>query len=112
MRHGLANLLLQRVAHFGVSVCGQAVLHAVGQKTAVLATAVVVPLVVGKAFGHGAVQKREAVRHMAAAAHLARAAAAFAQDGRHLLNVHLFAVVAGAHHGEFGRGEAEMRHAA
>ncbi len=112
VRHGLAHLLLQRMIHLGVVVGGQTVLHAIGQKATVLAAAVVVPLIVGKALGHGAVEKREAVGHMAAATHLLRAGATFAQDGRHLLDVHRLAVVAGTHHGQLGWREAKMGHAA
>ena len=103
----LANGNLQRVRRVFVVVQTQAVLHAVGQKTGVLAAAVVVALVKFEPRRWRLVKQREQPRYMAAAAQRLVVQAGLGQHALHLDDVLVFAVMAGAHQRDLFFGKAK-----
>ena len=81
---------------------------AVSQKTTVLATAVVMPLIVLKAIGQGLVVEAKSIWHMAATTQLLEGGAALLKNGRDLCHMHVFTVVTGTHERQFLRSETKM----
>ena len=77
-----------------------------------LAAAVVVAFVKINAVGRGLVHQHVGARHVAAAAQHLVVLPGFGQHGLGRLHVHVFAVVAGAQHGDFGLGQAKFLRAA
>ena len=89
------------MVELGVSFFGHFVQRTVRQKSTVLATAIVMTLVHHKTIRQRFVIETETIRHMATTAQLLISVAPFFQNGRDLLNVHVFTIVAGTHQGQF-----------